>query len=291
MVLTGANSGIGLAATRELARRGATVVMGCRDAKRGAEARDSVLADQAGADLHVVVVDTSSMASVDGFAQEVRARWPVLQAVINNAAVFDITQARAIDTAEGFETVWATNYLGPRRLTERLTPSLDAASPGRVVNIASKGLLAHPRLRIDLDDLDGRREFNAERAYYRSKLALLSHTLRLARTSDPAEIVANAVWVPAVKVDRSRVPSLPGWKRRIYEMKRHFAAEPEEIAPIYADLALDPRWGSHTGCVVDPRGRTVKPVRNVRDRFGQDRLEAATVAAMEDFASQTRRQH
>lgn len=281
VIVTGANSGIGFAATELLAARGATVVMACRDPERGRAARQSILERVPDADLHGLTVDMSSLASVDEFADQVRGRWSEVAALINNAAIFDISQEAPVDSSDGFERVWATNYLGPWRLTDRLASLLAASAPGRVVNICSKGLLAHPFLRIDLDDLDGRDRFSAERAYYRSKLALLSHTLELARTLGRDEIVAHAVWVPAVKVDLARVPTLPAWQRPIYALKRHFALEPGQLAPIYADLALSPAWGSRTGCLVDHTGKEIRPIRNVRDRTRREELEAATREAVE----------
>ena len=276
VVVTGANSGIGLAAVGELAKRGVPVVMGCRSPERGQAALESIVADHPDADVHLLAVDLASFDSVDAFVAQVAERWSAVGALINNAAVFDLTQQEPIDTDDGFERVWQTNYLGPRRLTDQLRPALEAAGPGRVVDVCSKGLLAHPFMTIDLDDLDGRGNFSAERAYYRSKLALLSHTLFLARTAESDRLVANAVWVPAVKVDDSKIPPMPTWKRKIYDLKRRAALDPADMAPVYADLATSPVWAGRTGWIVDHRGKRVKPVRNVRSDAAGDALEAAT---------------
>lgn len=276
VVVTGANSGIGLASVGELAKRGVPVVMGCRSPERGQAALESIAIEHPGADVHLMTVDLSSLESVDAFARQVAERWPTVGALINNAAIFDLTQHEPIDTDDGFERVWQTNYLGPCRLTEQLRPQLEAAGPGRVVDVCSKGLLAHPFMTIDLDDLDGRADFSAERAYYRSKLALLSHTLHLARTADADRLVANAVWVPAVKVDDSKIPPMPTWKRKIYDLKRKAALDPADMAPVYADIATSPGWAGRTGWIVDHRCRRVKPVRNVRNDAVADALEDAT---------------
>ena len=179
-------------------------------------------------------------------------------------------------TTEGFESIWATNYLGPWWLTEQLMPSLRAAGPGRVIDVSSKGLIAHPFLKVDLENADGSKRFSPERAYYHSKLALLTHTLDLARRTNPGELVAHAVWVPAVQVALDRIPNVPAWQRSVYLLKRRFSITPEAMAQTYVALALDPAWGEVTGKLVDHRQQTVRPPGAARDATMAARLEAAS---------------
>lgn len=286
VIVTGANAGIGLAAARQLAARGAEVVMACRSPERGERARAEVVETTASARVHLMVLDTSSMASVERFAAEVRGRFGAVHALINNAGNFDLAQREPVLTSEGNEAIWATNLLGPWWLTEQLLPVLRAAGPGRVIDVSSKGLLAHPFLKVELDNVDGGRRYSPERAYYHSKLALLTHTLDLARRHDPSELVAHAVWVPAVQVALDRLPPLPAWQRSIYLLKRRFSITPDEMAVTYTALALDPEWATTTGQLVDHHQRTVKPPRAARDEVAAAALERACRAAVEGAHAQ-----
>lgn len=276
IVITGANAGIGYAASEALAARGATVVMACRSLERGEAARAQIQAATGHTQIHCLPLDVSSVAAVDRCADELLARWPVIHALINNAGLFDLSLRSPRFTEEGVEQIWATNCLGPYWLSARLRPALAAAAPGRIIDVSSKGLLAHPRLRLTLDALDGPGgRYSPAWAYYHSKLALLTHTLEAARRLDPAEIVTHAVWVPAVQVALDRLPPLPAWLRGLYLLKRRLALTPAAMAPVYAALALDPVWGARTGCVVDHRLGTVRPPKAATSPESAAALEAA----------------
>jgi NAD(P)-dependent dehydrogenase (short-subunit alcohol dehydrogenase family) len=161
-VVTGANSGIGREAARQLARAGARVLLAVRDVAKG----EAAAAQMAGA-VEVRRLDLADLASVRAFA----AGWQgELDLLINNAGVMAVPEGR---TADGFETQIGTNHLGHFALTNLLLPKLT----DRVVTVASS---AHRMGRIDLDDLSWERKgYNAWRAYGQSKLANLLFTLAL----------------------------------------------------------------------------------------------------------------
>jgi NAD(P)-dependent dehydrogenase (short-subunit alcohol dehydrogenase family) len=268
VIVTGANAGIGRAAAARLADRGATVIMGCRSMSRGRRAAEAI-----GERTQVIELDLGSFASIRRFADEVRSRYGQLHALINNAAVFDLTQTAPMLNDDGVERVWATNFLGPCLLTSLLRPALSAGdTKGRVLDVSSMGLIAHPFMKVDEHGAERGDRFSPARAYYQSKLALLTHTLELARRAP--ELVVNAIWVPAVKVDRARLPPLSGVKRWVYEKKRARALEPEEMARAYVSLALDDRWADRTGLLIDHRLREVRPPRAARDEAAAERLAA-----------------
>lgn len=278
VILTGANAGIGLAASHELARRGATVVMACRNEERGRRAVDQVREATGHDAVHLIQVDMSSLTSIRAFARTVHDRFDTVQAVIHNAALFDISQREVEHTDDGLERVWATNFVGPWLLTRLLRPLLQRAQPGRVIDISSKGLMAYPFLRVDPVDAAKGERYSPERAYYQSKLAGLMHSQHLARTADPQSLVAHAVWVPAVKVALDRLPPMSACKRSIYLMKRRFALEPQQMAPVYADLALEPAWEACTGTLVSHDLKRVRLPAAARDPDAGEALEAAMQA-------------
>ena len=179
-IVTGANAGIGKRVALGMAQAGATVIMACRSAERGAAARREVIAQSGNSDVHLLQVDLSSQASIRAAVASFEARFGRLDVLIDNAANFDHRLKAPILTAEGIETVFATNHLGPFLLTNLLLPRLKASAPARVIDVASKGLIAYPRLSIEFDNLNGQRKFSMQHAYYHSKLAQVMFTYDLA---------------------------------------------------------------------------------------------------------------
>ncbi|MFD9518632.1 SDR family NAD(P)-dependent oxidoreductase [Streptomyces sp. NPDC059979] len=134
-VVTGANSGIGYVTARELARRGAQVVLACRSAARGRAAVIRLCAEVPDAEVEFVPLDLADLASVREFATAYGSRRASLDLLINNAGVMALPYGR---TADGFETQFGVNHLGHFALTGLLLPRLRAAAPGaRIVNVSS----------------------------------------------------------------------------------------------------------------------------------------------------------
>ena len=132
VVVTGANSGLGLETTRELARHGATVIMACRNQEKATAAADEIRAEVPTADLELGRLDLSDLASVRAFAESLDGR--TLDVLVNNAGLMAVPYAR---TADGFEIQMGTNHLGHFALTARLLPNLLAAPSPRVVTLSS----------------------------------------------------------------------------------------------------------------------------------------------------------
>jgi NAD(P)-dependent dehydrogenase (short-subunit alcohol dehydrogenase family) len=186
-LVTGANSGIGLAAARELARHGARVLLACRDVGKGARAAEEIRGAARGersavasaeAQLEVVELDLASLASVRACAASLTGP---LDLLVNNAGVMAPPLRR---TAEGFELQIGTNHLGHFALTGLLLARLLAAPEPRVVTVSS---LAHRTGRIELSDLNfERRRYNNWLAYGQSKLANLMFCFELAKRATAA---------------------------------------------------------------------------------------------------------
>ena len=185
-VVTGANSGLGLATARALARRGARVVMGCRDAAKGEAARAQIAADVPGADVLVEPLDLADLASVAEFARRQLDRDPRLDLLINNAGIMGVPQGR---TRDGFELQFGTNHLGHFALAARLHGAIARTPGSRVVTVTSLGYRIG---RIDFDDPEMRR-YDRWRAYGRSKLANLLFAYEYQRRLDAAGSGAKSV--------------------------------------------------------------------------------------------------
>ena len=195
-VVTGANSGIGLAAAHDFARRGAELVMVCRSAERGQQARERILAATGSQSVHLLLADFSSLASVNSLADALLARFPAVHVLCNNAG--GANGSRRV-TEEGFERTFVTNHLSGFLLTRRLLPALLQAAgdePARVVFTASYG---HKHSPLDFEDLNLARGYTTLKAYGRSKLMNVLTARELQRRFGEQGVVASSFHPGAVR--------------------------------------------------------------------------------------------
>jgi NAD(P)-dependent dehydrogenase (short-subunit alcohol dehydrogenase family) len=243
VIITGANSGIGKAAAIKIAQQGHRVVLACRDPEKAAatkkEIGDSALAAE---------VDLSRRASIHAFTDRIHRELDGVDVIINNAADFDLSRNERKLTPDGFEAIWFTNHLAPVLLVDRLMDMLIASPKGRIINISSKGLIAHPFLTVDLKDpMFGNRPYSVSKAYYQSKLAQVMYTLWLSKQMTGTMVTANCIRIANVRVDISRYPSLPQWLKNMYAIKTLFSISPEKMAETYRRAALDEEADKLTG--------------------------------------------
>jgi NAD(P)-dependent dehydrogenase (short-subunit alcohol dehydrogenase family) len=175
-VVTGANGGLGLEVARELARKGARVVMTARDQQKGEAGRESILAEVPEASLALQPLDLSSLASVRYAASEILGPQPRIDILVNNAGVMAIPERR---TEDGFEMQLAVNHLGHFALTALLLPALVQGRDARVVSVTSTG--RHGVRRIDPANPHLVGNYTPWRAYGQSKLANVLFALELDR--------------------------------------------------------------------------------------------------------------
>jgi NAD(P)-dependent dehydrogenase (short-subunit alcohol dehydrogenase family) len=198
-VVTGASGGIGLETALVLARRGATVILACRDMRKAGQAAARIRAEaarvraggakaQAGTDsVRIVHLDLAALASVREAAGEIRSACPRLDLLINNAGVMAPPYQRTVD---GFELTFATNHLGPFALTGLVLDRLLATAGSRVVTVSSSG---HTGGVMAFDDLHFERGYHATHAYWQSKLANLLFSYELQARLDAAGAATMAL--------------------------------------------------------------------------------------------------
>lgn len=184
-VVTGANGGLGREIARQLAQRGATVILTSRDAQKGEDARADVLQDLPDAKLEVELLDLGSLASVRAAAERVIAGGG-LDGLVANAGVMALPRRL---TEDGFETQFGVNHLGHFAFTGLLLPALLQRPGARVVSVTSGAAF---RASIDFEDPMGERSYDRWRAYAQSKLANLAFALGLARRLAAAGADASA---------------------------------------------------------------------------------------------------
>jgi NAD(P)-dependent dehydrogenase (short-subunit alcohol dehydrogenase family) len=272
VLITGANSGIGKAATIQLAQCGATVIMACRSMERGGQALDDVRKTANSQQVELMQVDMSSQKSIRTFAASFKERYSRLDVLIHNAANFDHTQTKPVITEDGQENVFATNHLGPFLLTHLLLDTLKTSAPSRIITVASKGLMTYPFLNIEFDNLKGERKFSMQHAYYHAKQAQVMFTFDLAERLIGTGISVHCVRVGNVAIPDERLSHLPKFLLKLYEMKRKFALTPEKMAETYTWLAADPLAEAQTGGYWDAPNVAVKANQNAYNRDQQKRL-------------------
>ncbi|KAG2495647.1 hypothetical protein HYH03_006247 [Edaphochlamys debaryana] len=190
-LVTGANSGIGLEVCKELAKKGASLYMVCRDKGRGQAAVDRVRTDSGNEDVHLQLCDVSSLASVSALVREWEAAGRPLHLLVNNAGVL---LHEYTPSPDGFETSFATHCLGALALTAGLQPLLargvaaggagaGAAGSSRVVWVSSGGMYTQPLCSTDprLTNKDLERKYDGMAAYSRDKRRQVALAEALAR--------------------------------------------------------------------------------------------------------------
>jgi retinol dehydrogenase 14 len=184
VVITGASSGIGLATARELARRGASIAMVCRDRERAEAARRDVAAAATGQQPTVFLADLLSQREIRSLAEAIKNAYAQIDVLINNAgAVF----ARLELTTDAIEKTFAVNHLAPFLLTNLLLDRVRAAPAGRIVTVTS-GTYSSV---LDFDNLQSEKGHHFLGAYFRSKLENILFTFELGRRLAGTGVTAN----------------------------------------------------------------------------------------------------
>ena len=135
IIVTGANTGIGYEAALDFAKRGANLILACRNEKLGDEAVGKIKADSKNDNVQLELLDLSSLANTRAFAQRILAKWNRLDILVNNAGIAGVDHKL---TADGFETHFQVNYLSHFLLSRLLLDLLKKSAPSRIINVSSK---------------------------------------------------------------------------------------------------------------------------------------------------------
>jgi NAD(P)-dependent dehydrogenase (short-subunit alcohol dehydrogenase family) len=232
VMVTGANSGIGKAASLSLAKKGATVVMVARNKERGEAARSEIVRKSQNDSVDLLLADLSSLESVRILVSEFQKKHSRLHVLINNAGLFN--QRRRV-TSDGYENTFATNYLAPFLLTNLQLDLLRGSAPSRIINVSSVG---HYNGHINFDDLNLEKEYGGWKAYGQSKLALVLFTHELAKKLQGTGVTVNAVHPGTVATNIWTRPFGPvGF---IMALPKLFMTSPEQGAETIVYLASSP---------------------------------------------------
>jgi NAD(P)-dependent dehydrogenase (short-subunit alcohol dehydrogenase family) len=246
-VVTGANGGLGYVTARELARKGARVVLACRSEARGNAAADRIFYEVPEGQAEFARLDLADLASVREFAA--RLPYERIDLLVNNAGVMAMPHGT---TADGFETQFGVNHLGHFALTALLMPALLATPGARVVTVSS---MMHVVANIDIHDLNSERRYRRWIAYSRSKTANLLFTHELARrlAAHGSDVVAAAAHPGYAATGlQTAGPRAEGsrFKERLMALGNVVVAQPAQsgaLPALYAATAPDVRPDSFYG--------------------------------------------
>jgi len=246
-VVTGANSGLGFSTARELARKGATVVMAVRNEQKGRQALEKIKDEIPAADVQVRSLDLADLDSVRAFA----AATPTVHVLVNNAGV--MMPPRSL-TKQGFELQFGANHLGHFALTGLLLPALRRAgghgTEARVVTVSS-GL--HRGGSIHFDDLDGAKAYSPTGFYSQSKFANVLFGLELDRRLRQAgEPIRSLIAHPGYAATNLQVNGPTGPMKFVLRISNALVAQSADMGALdqlYA--ATDP--GAESGEFIGPR--------------------------------------
>ncbi|XP_011645492.1 retinol dehydrogenase 14 [Pogonomyrmex barbatus] len=187
VIITGCTSGIGKETTRDLAKRGARIIMACRNMDTANRLKDEIVKESNNSNIVVRKLDLSSLQSIREFAQQINQEESRLDVLIHNAGTAETF--RKIVTEDGLEQTMATNYFGPFLLTHLLIDLLKRSKPSRIIVVASE---LYRFACLNLNNINPTSTLPAY-LYYVSKYADIVFTLELARRLEGSGVTANCL--------------------------------------------------------------------------------------------------
>ncbi len=273
VMITGGNSGIGLATVTKLAARGFHVILASRNQQKSAQAIAQIRKTQPNASLESIPLDLASFASVRQCVADFQSRGVPLHVLINNAGG-SIPGKQASFSPDGFELTFATNHLGHFLLTNLLLEHIKQSAPARVITVSSQlhipGYGNGPAPDFDYDNLKGEKYYESRVFYKNSKLANMWFAYELQRRLSGTKVTSNAVcpgFVPEAIAARRK-----GLERFFYNQimtRMPFARSLDQASNSYITVATDPRYADVGGkFIVDG-----KEIPSSEDSYDQEKAK------------------
>jgi len=243
-MITGANSGIGKATAIGLAKMGATIVMVCRNKKKGEKALDYIKSESNNGNVNLFIADLSTQKAIHQLVKDFKEKYQHLHVLINNAGV---NLSKRVLTDDGIESTFAINYLAPFLLSNLLLDILQNSSPARIVNVASSVVAKS----INFENLNGEKHYRQLKAYGQSKLALILFTYEFARRIEGMGVTVNCLHPGYVKTNM--IKNFRGFVKYFFPFIGLFMKSPEKGAKTSIYLASSPEIQGVSGKYFEKR--------------------------------------
>ncbi|XP_035511778.1 retinol dehydrogenase 12, like isoform X1 [Morone saxatilis] len=239
VVITGANTGIGKETAIDLAKRGAKVIMACRDMERAQAAVKEVVESSGNENIVCMKLDLSDSKSIREFAEAINKAEPKLNILINNAGVMVCPYGK---TADGFEMQIGVNHMGHFLLTHLLIDLIKRSAPARIINVSS---MAHSWGSINLEDINSEKSYDKKAAYSQSKLANILFTRSLAKRLEGTGVTTYSLHPGVVQTDLWR--HLNGLQQAVMKMVSPFTKSSAQGAQTSIYCAVEPSLEKESG--------------------------------------------
>lgn len=241
-LITGANSGIGKAAAKDLVELGAEVILVSRNHARGDRALSELKGATGSKKLHLFIADLSSQSSILDLANEIKNKFDKIDILINNAGAYF---SKKHETVDGIEATFAVNYLSRFLLTNLLLENILKSKQGRIINVSGE---YHRKGIINFNDLGFSKRYSASRAISQARLADILFVYELSRRLNKTNVTVNCLHPGFVATNVIyNDPDSTLLKRILYKSITPFLRTPEEAAETVLYLASSPEVINVTG--------------------------------------------
>lgn len=237
IIITGANTGIGLATAEAFIKEGHHVILACRNLEKAQTAQQYLQSFGTG-QVDLIRLDLNSLTQINAAADEIISKYPQIDVLVNNAGMMT-PELEA--TEDGFEKQIGVNYLGPFLWTLKLLPLVKKSEQGRIINLAS---LMHilGNIKPEIFQADQIKKYNGVLSYGNSKLANLLFSNILAQQLQGTNVTSNALHPGGVDSEIYR--ELPKWQYSIIKLG---LIPPSKPAELIKKIAFDPSWAKRNG--------------------------------------------
>lgn len=262
VVITGANSGIGKAATIKFAEQGYKIIMACRNVKLSEPVRREIIEKTNNSNIELIQLDISSKQSIFAFCKVYKEKYDVLDILINNAGHFKHGEASFQSSTDNLELTFSTNLFGPVLLISLLLDVLEKSTDPRVLNACSTNIkhFFDEKRKIDFRTLCGEaiagKSYDSYKLYGDSKIALLMATFKMAQ--EYKNIAINAIMIPATKMSKETVKKFKSYWRLFAILQNPFIPKAEVIGNAYFLICTSNRYNGVTGKLINHQGQITR---------------------------------